>query len=514
MATGNWLDRAIGFVAPQAGLRRARARQATQFLARHYEAAATGRRTQGWRRTAADANAALGPAIGTLRNTARDLVRNNGYAESALATICDHVVGYGIKPKPVPTNMKAAELWKSWAWTTACDADGMRDFAGLQRLVMRTVVEAGEVLVRRRVRRPEDELPIPLQLQVIDPDYLDTSKNAKLGGGARIINGVELDPIGRRRAYWLFPEHPGSDSVSVATSSPVSAENVLHIFRADRPGQMRGVSWFAPVLLKFKDFDDFDDATLMKQKIAACLAVIVNDPDGTGVPIGGVDAAAPTIESLEPGAILRPGAGSIEVVQPPSVREYPDYTRTTLRGIATGLGVTYEDLTGDFSAVSFSSARMARLKHWARVEEWRWQMVIPQFCTPVWMWAMQAAQIMGLAQAGGVEWTCSPMPMIEPDKEGLAYQRMVRSGLKSLSESIRELGYDPEIVLEEIAEDNAKLDRLGLVLDSDARKTTQAGNPVKVAEESEPQPMPADDDDDDAIPMDDDGDRRLRRMRA
>lgn len=473
---GNWLDGLIGWMAPAAGLRRARARAATQVVKRHYEAAASGRRTQGWRRTSGDVNSAVGPALGNLRNAARDLVRNNGYAESALTTICDHVVGWGVTPKATPKSTKVDELWKQWAGSLACDADGRHDFAGLQRLVMRTVVESGEALVRRRLRRPDDSLPIPLQLQVLDPDYLDTAKTGvRVAGGGQIINGVELDAIGRRVAYWLFPEHPGSATATGSASVRVPADGVLHVFRSDRPGQVRGASWFAPVLLKFKDFDDFDDATLMKQKVAACLAVVVSDPTGANVPIGTVSEEP--IDSLEPGAILRGIPGTIDVVQPPSVREYPDYIRTTLRGIATGLGITYEDLTGDYSQVNFSSARMGRLKHWSRVEEWRWQMLIPLFCGPAWAWFAQAAGVLGVASAEppGAEWTVTPMPMIEPDKEGLAYKRLIRAGLMTLPEALRERGYEPQTVLEEIAQTNKKLDELGLVLDSDPRKTSDAG---------------------------------------
>lgn len=479
----SWLDRSIGFVSPQWGLQRARARVATELLARHYEGAATGRRTQGWKRSSTDANAAMGPSLGRLRDIARDLVRNNGHAESAITTICDHVVGWGIVGKPNPKNTRAAELWQAWAGTTACDADGRQDFAGLQHLVMRTVVEAGEALVRRRLRLPEDGLPIPLQIQVLEPDFLDTGKtNLRLPNGGRIVSGVEFDPIGRRAAYWLFADHPGSSLSTTQASARIPAENVLHVYRQDRASQVRGASWFAPVLLKFKDFDDFADATLMKQKIAACLAVITTDVDGTSAPLGTVTGENGELDSLEPGAILNAAAGrTIQVVQPPTVREYPDYTRATLREIATGLGVSYEDLTGDYSAVNFSSARMARLRHWARVEDWRWRMLIPQFCDPVWGWAMQVAEIMGQEGSPKAGWSAPPLPMIEPDREGLAYQRNIRTGIQTLSEAIRERGYDPEEVMAEMAADNQRLDQLGLILDSDARTTTQAGQPRQTA---------------------------------
>jgi lambda family phage portal protein len=475
----NWLDRAVGFLSPGAGLQRIRARVAGDFLLRHYEGAASGRRTQGWKKPASDANASAGPAIGPLRQVARDLVRNNAFAESALTTIMDHVVGWGIVPKPRKANAAAAALWDAWAGTTACDADGRNDFYGLQKLVMRTVIESGEVLIRRRIRKPEDGFPIPMQLQVLDPDYLDTAKhNITLPNLGRIVHGVEFDAIGRRVAYWLFKEHPGSEFGNAVASAPVPAESVLHIYRQDRPGQVRGVSWFAPVMLAWKDFDDFDDATMMKQKVAACLAVVISDPDGSNVPLGTVDSASPYIDSLEPGAVVQgPPGRTVEVVQPPSVRDYPDYVRTKLRAMATGIGISYEDLTGDYTATNFSSARMSRLRHWARVEDWRWRMLVPQLCIPAWRWMTQAAAIMdlGIPADLAAEWTGSPLPMIDPSAEGLAYQRNIRSGLMSLSEALRERGYDPDAVLAEMADDNEKLDELGLILDSDPRRMTQAG---------------------------------------
>jgi capsid protein len=54
-----------------------------------------------------------------------------------------------------------------------------------------------------------------------------------------------------------------------------------------------------------------------------------------------------------------------------AVRDYGDYCGVTLRAIATGLGVSYEDLTGDYTNLPFSAARMSRLRHQARVIDWR-----------------------------------------------------------------------------------------------------------------------------------------------
>lgn len=493
-ARATWLDRAVGYLSPQLGLRRLRARMAADMLQRHYEAAARGRRTQGWPRSSGDANAALGSSgLSILRDQARDMVRNNAHAKNAIRTITNQVVGWGIVAKPKDKSKEAADIWNAWAGTSACDSDGRHDFAGLQKLVWRTVVEAGEVLIRRRFRRPEDELPIPLQLQIMEPDYIDTLKTGqRLPNGGRIIHGVEYNVIGRRVAYWLFPEHPGAEMFGGAPASVrVPAESILHVFHQERAGQVRGASWFAPVILKLRDWDEYDDAQLMKQKIAACLAVLTSDTDGSAPPLGTRDdTKQPEIDSLEPGMILNVAPGrDITVVQPPDVGDFGLYAEVTLRTIAAGIGTTYEDLTGDYTDLPFSAARMSRMAHWDRVEDWRWQTIIPQFCVPVWDWAMQAATIMGIvAKPPQAMWTARPMPMIEPDKEGLAAQRNIRSGITTQPEVIRERGYDPDELLAEYAEWNKKLDAAGIILDSDPRNTTQAGQPRQVvaAAPSEP----------------------------
>ncbi len=493
----NWLDRTIGAVAPGWQVRRIRARMASDLLQRHYEGAAVGRRTQGWRRASTDANAAIGPSLSKLRETARDLVRNNPYAASALDTIVNHTVGDGIVATQAP------EWWAAWANTTAIDADGRHDLAGLEKLTLRTVAESGEALVRRRWRRLEDGLPIPLQVQVVEPDYLDMSRDGTLAGGNKVIHGVEYDLLGRRVAYYLYREHPGASGVhvrSTAESVRVPAADVLHVFRSDRPGQVRGPSWFAPVLLRFKDFDEFEDATLMKQKIAACLAVLTSDPNGQALGVTGTGdtSTAPETDSLEPGMIVNlPPGRDLTVVNPPSVTDYPEYSKVSLRAIATGIGVSYEDLTGDYTNLPFSAARMSRLRHWSRVEDWRWRLLVPQLLDPVWAWAGEAAQVAGLPPlASRSEWTAPALPMLDPDKEGIAFSRNVRSGASNLFEAIRERGYDPKKFLQEYKAANELLDELGLKLDSDARYMSQQGQMHPAAATSPTTEAPTDEDDD------------------
>lgn len=482
--TAGTLDRLISVFSPRWAAARIRHRLVGETLARHYEAAQGGRRTDGWRRSHTDADAASQGALPLLRAHGRDLVRNNGWARNAIRVIPRNTIGTGIRAKALDAAdpSAVASAWRRWAGSTQCDADGRLTFSGLQALVVRGVAESGEMLIRRRPRLAKDGLAIPLQLQVLEPDYLDTLQSSPTSSsGGRIVQGVEFNAIGRRAAYWLFDSHPGSNLMPSGTSRRVPASEILHVFDVERAGQARGVSWLSAAVLNLKDFDEFEDAELMKEKIAACLSAFITETDGDPATLGESSADDPLIDTIAPGMVqkLRPGQ-DVTVVNPPATVE-GGFTIRQLRRIAAAIGVTYEDLTGDYSEVNFSSSRMARIAHWGNVDHWRGNMVVPQFLDPAWAWAMEAAELAGRVRRNdegelpGVEWTPPPMPMLEPGKEGRAYSERIRSGVMTPSDAAREQGYDWDEFVAQYAADQADLDAAGVVLDSDARRTTQAG---------------------------------------
>jgi lambda family phage portal protein len=489
-----WWDRVLLSVAPKYALERLRARATVDSLARHFEAAQPGRRTDGWHRDTLDADFVLRAAARELRNHARDLIRNNGYAKRGVATIANGAAGWGIQPSPVDADTavveKAAALWKRWAETTECESDNRATFAGIQRLAMRSLVSDGEVFLRRRPRRAVDDLTIPLQLQVLEADYLNTAWNAlDSQAGGPIIQGVEFDKLGRRAAYWMWSAHPGSGR-NMQAPKRIDASEIIHLYDVERPGQSRGVSWLGASIVNLRDLDEYEDAELMKQKISACFAAFVTDTDGVGSYLGGTDDEGDEgVEKFEPGMIhhLPPGR-AVSIANPPGLTSDALPVRT-LRKVAAGLGITYEDLTGDYSQVNFSSARMGRLAYQGNVQHWQYNLLIPLLCTPVWNWAMESAVAAGeLPYVPSVEWTPPALPLLEPDKEGLAYQRLVRTGAMTLSQMIREQGREPAHHLAEYARDLKALDAAGIVLDSDPRRVTAAGQAQPPEEPTTPAP--------------------------
>jgi lambda family phage portal protein len=482
----NLLDRLIGWMDPSRGLRRLGNRARLDVHLRKYEGASAGRRTDGWRTSSTSANAEILPALSKLRDRCRDLARNNAHAINAVEGIVANTVGAGILPRFSGEERavhEAQQLWRESMATTAADSDGLENFYALQDLVLRTVMESGEALIRRRVRRPEDGLAVRLQLQVLEPDHLDTAKDGIADNGNLLIQGVEFDKIGRRRAYWLFQHHPGDRGFWGARSPEskrVDASEIIHVFRRKRPGQARGVPLGAAVILRARNWDEYEDAQLQKQLVAACYAAFETVSDDNPAAAANPTATAADeypVDMLESGTVQRLTPGhEITFSDPPEVGELEAMASISLHAIAAGWQVPYELMTGDYSRTNYSSARMAWNEFGRRIEGWRWKLLVPQFCQRVFEWWLEIALLSGkLSSPVGVEWRAPRKELLDPTKEVPAIRASVRAGLQSLDQAIAEQGEDPDQVLADIAATNKKLDELGLTLDTDPRKVTLSG---------------------------------------
>jgi len=470
----NVLEQVIEFISPAMALQRERSRKHVEAL-RGYDAAKKGRRTNGWNASGQSQNAEVYQAASILRSRSRELCRNNPYVKRAVQSIANNTIGTGIRAKIVGKNKaRLHDAWVEWADRSACDFNGIHSFYGLQKLVMRTVIEAGDCLI---IRRRTSGNRVPIELQVVEIEFLDTNKNSTIAGsdGSFTFMGIEFDKRGKRKGYWLYDKHPNDVlTYGVSVSKFVPAKDVIHVFEQIRAGQMLGVPFGVSSFLRVRDMDEYNDAQVVKQKIAACYSVFITANGGGHV--ADTLAKREEIERIEPGMINVLSAGEdVAFGTPPTVENFAEFSRTIMQGVAAGFGTTYENLTGDLNNVNFSSGRMGWIEHHRNIEDWQWNLIIPQFCDKVADWFLEAAQLAGIGNGQGeFQWTPPRREMIDPVKEGKALMQLVRGGFMSLRDAIREQGYDPEEVFKEIAETNKELDRLGIILDSDPRQGKEA----------------------------------------
>ena len=516
---GGRVERTLAAIFPELGYQRTRARARTLALTggieriRRYEAAAGGRRTSGWVRPGSSANAEIGPALHRLRAGSRDLRRNNAWADKAIRTRAADVVGLGIRPGPrsllgEAEQDKIKEVWRAWAATTACDPNGLKTFYRIQDLAMQACDESGEVLIRRRRRRTGDGLPIPLQLQILEADHLDTLRDGlTFENGNRVIQGVEYDRLDRRVAYWLHPAHPGENyRTHTMQSERVLASEIIHLFDELRPGQVRGIPRGTSCLLRTRDFDDFEDAVLERQKLSNLYVGFIHDIDSTVETSGKFDEA--DVDEMQPGTYEHlPTGRTVTFANPPHAQGYSDYSKVSLRAIAAGYGTTYEALTGDMTQINFSSGRMGRLQYQREIAKFREGTLIPLVCDRVWAWFLEAAYLAGAIADPEAQaiWTPPRVEMIDPGKEIKAKLDAVRMGATTLTAVIRETGQEPNELLETWAADKALAEKLGIQL---SVFTPEPGTPAAAPDPPEDDPDP-DDDEAAELDLDDENDDEL-----
>lgn len=450
----------------------------------------------------------------TLRARARQLVRNNPWASSAVEAWVTNCIGTGIRPHPLATDpdlkQRIMALWNRWV--PQADADGRLDYYGLQALVTREQMEAGEILVRQRDRRPEDGLAVPLQLQVIEADHLRLDMTRPAPGGNMIRAGIEFDPVGRRVFYHLYRDHPGDGAMTFRANETraVPADSILHIYKPLRAGQIRGVTGFAPVLIKLLDIDQYDDAEVVRKKTAALFAGFITssrdeDSISAGDPatadddnlIEGQEGARRV--DLEPGMLqnLDPGE-DITFSSPADVGgSYESFMKLQLRALASGIGVTYEQISGDLSGVNFSSIRSGLIEFRRRCLMHQAQIINCQLNEPVWRaWFRQAvlSDALDIGRAdiddpaiSGVKWIGQGFEYVNPVQDQQAHLSAVRAGFTTRGQVAMAMGRDPAEVENEIAAENKRADELDLVLDSDPRKVARSGGaqPVDFEKEQE-----------------------------
>ncbi len=494
----NPIDSVIGFFSPAAGVRRAHARK----VLRNYQGAEANRLTNHKkpRNQAADQEL-LGPfGADAMRAWARALVRDNAYAWNVVDTIVSNVIGDGITAQSTLETFEGEDVEnvndardKAFSeWCEVCDINGELTFAEIQVLCQREIVEAGEVLVRL-IKTSGKEYkgiarPVPLALELIEADRLSLDRDtftvrASRESGNRIIRGVELDDKGKPVAYWIYPEHPNSPyTVKNQMPERVPASEILHLYRKDRVGQSRGVSWFAPAMSWMRDLGVYVDNEIQASAVASCFGVAVKTESPVGsllAPEGEdtVDASGNSLDYLEPGMVvrLRPGE-SVESINPgrPNSASEP-WIALMLRGISAGTGTNYEAIAKDFSKTSYSSSRSSKLEDRPRYKRSQ-NYIVWHLCQPVWDEFCNAAARDGNEHfptstellddrrgAAPVEWQLPEQEWVDPASEQTAASDSIAKYMSTYQDELGSRGRSWRATFYQAAKEKKLRMKLGLL---------------------------------------------------
>ena len=481
-----------------------------------YEGATMGRRTATFTPTRDAVNSVWWASTDLLVSRCRDQVRKDSWAAKAVDEWVGNAIGTGIKPQSrhskKGTRKKLQQIWDQHS--QECDVGGLTDMYGLQALAFRSMVEGGECFTRKHTVDDDPNLTLPLQYQIIESEQLPyylSRPTPETPAGRKVVASIEVDPAKRnkRMAYYFYKEHPGerifySNALDIIR---VPADEVMHLFRPLRPGQMRGFPWLANSLIRLWELDQYDDAELLRKKFAAMLMAFITrtNSDGSAFP-GATDAITdvsgqtqiqtqqqhsmdPSIQEamLEAGTMMDLEVGEdVKFTAPADVGgNYEAFERQMLHRIAAGVGLPYYMLTGDLSQASYGSLRAGMLAFRRLCEQIQFGCFVFQFCRPTWKAMVEAAVLSGQISAKdyavnkadylAVDWRTPKWDWIDPEKDLKAEVLAVRAGFKARSQSIHETGEDPDTVSAQIKSDNEEADANEFVFDSDARRTDNRG---------------------------------------
>jgi lambda family phage portal protein len=503
---GRWIKPSRGYRAQQSGLPSWGSGSNTSNWSTGYDGGGYRRRLKGWVPTQNTTNTILTASGTTLRARTRDVLRNNPHANAACESFVANLIGTGIKPSSLFTEDEELRdgIMRLWAdWTDECDADGIADFYGMQTIVARGLFEAGEVFVRYRNRRVEDGFLVPLQLQLLESDMCPYWMNMQAPNGNWIMNGIELDFLGRRAAYWFYPIHPGDMPIEqTGTMDPVRvpASEVLHIFKCTRPGQMRGVPLITPALIRLYFLDQYDDAELERKRIAAMFAGFVTSPAPEDVvPIDGLDETSDQdgigLSGLEPGTLqtLLPGE-DIKFSEPADVGgTYEAYQYRQQLAVFGALGIPYSLCTSDLRRANYSSLRGSIVEYRRKLEQFQHNIFVYQMCMPIyrrWLDTAILSEALPLASSDYLlrqteyqrcKWIPQRNDWVDPLKDRQAEKLAVDAGFKSRSDVIEAEGNDPVENDERIAADAEREEKLDLVFPVVYAAATQPNTPSEQA---------------------------------
>ncbi|MFP1497623.1 phage portal protein [Escherichia coli] len=224
------------------------------------------------------------------------------------------------------------------------------------------------------------------RFKAVSPKRVDTPGH---GMGRFLRAGVEVDRYGRAVAYHIceddFPFSGSGRWERIPRELPTGRPSMLHIFEPVEDGQTRGANQFYSVMERLKMLDSLQATQLQSAIVKAMYAATIQSEldtegpnisparhrsrriirllifwrssparyDTNNVTLGGVK-----IPHLFPGDDLK-----LQTAQD-SDNGFSALEQALLRYIAAGLGVSYVQLSRDYSKVSYSSARASANESW------------------------------------------------------------------------------------------------------------------------------------------------------
>ena len=415
------------------------------------------------------ADAAASPEVRrTLRNRARYEAANNSYAKGIVLTLANDVVGTGPRLQLLTEDDQANQRIEQ-AFTAWTKAVGLPEKLRAMRASRATDGEVFAVLSSN----PRLATPVKLDVRLIEADQVCTPDLSLLADSA--VDGIVFDEFGNPAEYHVLKGHPGDTRTGFLglEYDRVPAESVLHYFRADRPGQSRGIPDITPALPLFAQLRRFTLAVLGAAETAADFAGILY----TDAPANGEAESVEPMDSIELEArslLTMPGGWKMAQVQAeqPSTT-YAEFKREILNEIARCLNMPFNVAACNSSGYNYASGRLDHQTYFKsiRVEQEHLACAVLDRLLDAWLreavlssdlLPLPVRTLVATGQSLPHQWFWDGNEHVDPAKEATAQATRLASHTTTLAAEYAKQGRDWENELRQRGKELSLMKELGL----------------------------------------------------
>ena len=362
----NFLDRAVSFFDPEAGVSRAMARE--RLKAFGYDAAQPGTnrgRSGGMQKNSSSETWRMQRDRLVLMWDARDVVRNF----SILRGIISRIVQYTADSVQYVSQTGDEEIDSMYqdyfhTWCERADITGRHRLGALVSMAMWSLLVDGDhgwhlVEIDEGGRKQ-------LRIQSIEADRIGDPNNPMSPGNNNDIGGIVVDELGRPLSYRIFKRERRTALYSFEREIP--AEQFIHIFDPMRVDQYRGVTALSTVIAPARDLYEVYhfEKLAAKWQVGHAGFIKVTDPTRRD---GGISAwngtkdtrtDSPGTMAMEAGKIQRLSQGEDIQFAPGTNRPsgaFMALVQVMVREISSGLNMPYGFLY-DMTAFSGHTGRI------------------------------------------------------------------------------------------------------------------------------------------------------------
>ena len=417
----------------------------------------------------------------TLRNRARYEVANNSYARGIVLTLANDTIGTGPRLQMLTddpeVNRQVETEFHLWAQVVS--------LAMKLRTMRMARSQDGEAFAML-ANNPRVDHAVKMDTILVEADQV--TSGLRNSWDDQEIDGILLDGYGNPVSYRVLKYHPGGTrSFSYDTFMTVPAESMIHVFRADRPGQHRGIPEITPALPLFAQLRRFTLAVLAAAEAAADFAGILY----TDAPANGeADNVEPMdLIELERNMLLTmPGGWKMAQVEPMQpATTYAEFKREILNEIARCLNMPYNIAAGNSSGYNYASGRLDHQTYFKsiRVDQAYMANRILDRILSAWLreYAVESGILGLLGPLPAHQWFWDGMEHVDPQKEANAQETRLKNHTTTLAIEYARQGRDWENELRQRAKEVTLMKELGLTLAEAAPNAKPVTDPATQKQE-------------------------------